>query len=311
MNNNEEQYSNQPICVLISRLQSIFQHIKNELGTSHYSYTLNNLKLIILCEDKKAEGPKSTDNLIQIHDTFLSFLWSYTYGILGVAPMPGKEFTKQESAEATDLLKYSLTLLTEYKVWGKEKLPNPQLNNANKNKFINTTNVCFYNGCIYILYHEFAHIVLGHIERLTRAKDGGFDIHPEERYEMEKEADLFALDKILEKTNGTDKEMSAILGVLVALCSLTFTSEKVSGGKNHPDPDHRIKTVLEKLNRPKSDYFWFFAFWALIWWEKEFYKTANIVKYTMNNIIDVHDYKAVFYNSLQRLDNLKREINSK
>jgi hypothetical protein len=111
----------------------------------------------------------------------------------------------------------------------------------------------------------------------------------------------------METLTGTKHEFSAIIGILSALSSLTFTSDRVSGGKYHPDPDHRLKTILDKLDKPAKEYYWGYAFWALITWELEFYKSGKIWPTTSPN----GDFKAHFYETLKNLDNLKEELSNK
>jgi hypothetical protein len=305
INGIEDQPGSQPIRVFGLQFQYAFENVKNELSRPPHDYDLKYVQFKLLNEDKKAEGPYSTETVIQIHDTFLSFLWSYCYGLLVTAPMGGKELSKEEYSEATDLLKYALRLLKDYTIWDKENLPNPELHGKDEKKLIGASNACFWYAYNYILYHEFGHIVLGHAERNARAKSAGYDILGDERKEMEIEADLFALDRIMEKLTGTSHEFSAIIGTLSAISSLTFTSERVSGGKYHPDPDHRLKTILDKLDKPAAEYCWGYAFWALITWEVEFYKSGKIWPTTTPN----GDFKAHFYETLKNLDKLKQELN--
>lgn len=304
MNGIETQPGNQPIRVFGLHFLHAFENVKIELSRPPHNFDLKNVQFILLNEDKKAVGPFSTETLIQVHDTFLSFLWSYCYGLLATAPMGGKNLSKEEYSEATELLKYALKLLSGFEIWNKEKLPNPELHGKDEGKLIGASNACFWYGYNYILYHEFGHIVLGHAERIVRAKSAGYEIHEDERKEMEIEADLFSLERVMEKLIGTAHEFSAIIGILSALSSLTFSSDLASGGKYHPDPDHRLKTVLDKLDRPATDYYWGFAFWGLITWELEFYKSGKIWP-----LIDLKgDFKAHFYETLKNLDNLKQEL---
>lgn len=300
----EEQPGNQPIRVFGLHFQYAFENIKIELGKPPHDYCLSSVQFRLVNEDKKADGPFSTEDLIQVHDTFLSFLWSYCYGLLITAPMGGKDLSPDEYTKATDLLKYSLTLLSHFEIWDKDQLPNPELHGKDDHKVIGASNACFWYAFNYILYHEFAHIVLGHAERVTRAKSNGYEIHEDERKEMEFTADNFALDRITEKLNGTDHEFSAIIGILTAVSSLTFTSDKVAGGKDHPDPDHRLKNILEKLNKSETEYYWGYAFWALITWELEFYKSVNIWPTSTPD----KNFKRHFYETLKNLDSFKQEL---
>jgi Peptidase U49 len=308
VNGLEEQPGNQPIRVFGLHFKDAFDNVKIELSSPPLSF--NNLDLLqfkLLIEDKKAIGPFSTEDIIQIHDTFLSFLWSYCYGLLITAPMGGKELTTVEDSEARELLKYALKLLSDYETWDKEALPNPELHGKDEKRLIGATNACFWYGYNYILYHEFAHIVLGHCERTNRAHSAGYVIQDDEHIEMEREADQFALDRVMEKVNGTSHDFSAIIGIIAALSSLTFTSDKISGGRYHPDPDHRVKDILERLDRPETDYCWGFAFWALITWEQYFDAWLRIWPTTPTN----GNFKALFYESLKNLDVLKKEREKK
>jgi hypothetical protein len=307
VNGIELQPGDQPIRVFGLHFLYAFENVKNELSGPPHNYDLKNLQFRLLNENKKEEGPFSTETLIQVHDTFLSFLWSYCYGLLATAPMGGKNLSKEEYSEATELLKYALKLLSDYEIWDKERLPNPELHGKDEKNLIGASNACFWYGYNFILYHEFGHIVLGHTERIARAKSGGYEIHEDERKEMETEADVFSLDRVMETLIGTKHEFSSIIGILSALSSLTFTSDQVGGGKYHPDPDHRLRTILDKLDKPATEYYWGYAFWSLITWELEFYKSGKIWP-----LIDSKgDFKAHFYETLRNLDNLKQELKNK
>jgi hypothetical protein len=105
--------------------------------------------------------------------------------------------------------------------------------------------------------------VLGHLDEK--------EVTSERLIEIENEADAFATDRVLkvlkrdeEEYPGESSEME-YLGILCALCSLTFIAKNFKGG-DHPDVDDRISKCLHQLGFDQDHYSWGFATWAIMEW---------------------------------------------
>ena len=304
LNGLENQPGNQPIRVFGERFGFAFENIRIELKSPpHNNKSIDEYEMLISYGDEKLKGPSTNGRGIYIQESFLSFLWCYCYGLLVSAPMKGKSLTSDEYKETIELLKYALSLFKNYTIWEKEILPNPELHGKDEKCLIGRSNACFWYAFNYILYHEFAHVSLGHFDKLRKSICSNEPLSNSHRIELEMEADIFALDRIREKLVNTKHEFSANIGIIAALGSITFTSRKFSGGKNHPDPDHRLRLTLEKINAPEDDYCWGFALWSFLIWEQHFEALHQLWPTRNPNA----SLKAMFYESLKNLDKLKKE----
>jgi len=292
----EEQPGEQPIRVFYRYYNNIFLNIRNELSAKYFLSNLSRISFYFKTELCEAKSPYCSSFSIQIQDTFLSFLWNYCYGLLIKTPSGGKELTDIERKEADELFKYALHLLREYKEWDKQSLPNPELHGKDEKQLIGKSNMSFLIAINFIIYHEFAHIVLGHIDEINKCHYESRVLSFERSINMEKEADRFAIDKIIESDQFDEY---SYVGVLSALCALTFTSPKFSGGKDHPDPDRRIIDFLERLNHEEDHPFWGMASWALMEWQINFKSIFGFPSEFKNQ-------KQYFYDLIALLEQFKK-----
>lgn len=260
------QPGNQPVRVFYNLHIGTFNDIKNKLSAAYPAINLNSVKFCFYVDDIRARSPSTSENRIIIHDTFLSFLWSFSYGLLIKAPMSGKEITVEERENATKLLRFAKELLKTYQVWDINNLPNPGLDFKDEKDYIAKVNSVYHYAFTYIIFHEFAHIILGHLNELGQASKSSNVVSSGRRQEMETEADLFALNRMMDEVKDTEYEFNVIFGIITALSSITLTSKVASGGKFHPDPDARIRETLKELDLPEDEYIWGFSTWAFIEW---------------------------------------------
>lgn len=280
----------QPIRVFYEMILNEFQEIKNILITQFPESDLNSLRLSFLTENIKAIGPNVNKSRIQIHDTFLSFLWSYCYSSITIMPDRDKEFNKSELDKAYALLKYSKQIIFEqYEDWPKE-LPNPENSKDHNQHYVAVGNSLFITSTIIILYHEFAHIVLKHIYEKDRSI--------QKMQEMEYEADRFAID-LIKKTTPTLNEETINAAVILAISSLTFSIDKFNDARYHPEPEDRLTKILEYLNYPFDNHIWNIATMALLEWMLHFGK--------FDGKTNLHDERHYYFAILNQVRNSKNK----
>lgn len=220
--------------------------------------------------------------------------------------MGGKDLTTEEDGQAREILQYAQNLLSFYKKWDISKLPNPNVDDiTDGKKLVGVTNAIFWYAINYILYHEFAHKVLGHIDAIEKLRSRKEEPSSELLNQFEKEDDLFALERVMEHelVKNTKHVFSVQVGILAALSSIMFTSNTSQGGKAHPDPDNRIKYTLHKLNPPENDFVWAIAIWIFITWEQ--YHNEGFKLWPLSN--PQSTYKEKFNETLILMEKIKNE----
>lgn len=298
-----EDKSEEPVRVFGEKICHAFESIRQELN-EEYGGILDDFNLNVLINKESAKGPYCSDKFIHIHDVFLSYLWCHCYGLMILTPMSGKSLNKQEEQQARELLEHAQNLLSYHRKWDRIILPNPEMHGSDEKKLIGVANACFWYAINYILYHEFAHKVLGHLDKLQELRSNGL-LSKEKLLQFEKEADLFALNRIMENPliKGTKHVSSVQMGILSALSSIMFTSVSVSGGISHPDPDHRIQYSIENLDIEDNDFIWGFASWIFITWEQ--YHNAWFRLWPTNKV--GQPFKEQFEETLRLMDKIKEE----
>lgn len=308
----------QPIRVLqhniISRFEntnSDFLKISRELvinknlnpGISYYIYEE---PILFKCEHFKSQTPCIDRNKkIAIHETYLSYLWIICYSMWvlydeAVAkPMQNAQagaiinvINTSRIHEAERLFEYAKSLIKVYTPWDKTNLPNPEEYSQEEEYYILRANGLFTYAINYILCHEFAHVEKEHIDAIMARKVPNI-----ERKIFEKEADDRAIELMLAGKDGNN-DKSIELGILIGLSSMLFFRNSTYGGATHPDTDNRIKNLLEKLNPSFDQPIWGVAALFFKMWDNQF-------KFNFNWPIHVNDFKELFYNVLQQIEEQK------
>lgn len=299
-----EQVGNQPVRIFYFRLIDTFHVIRRELEIEYPDKQLSNVQFKYRVDDSSPQSPKCSKHFIEFHETFMSFLWTYSYGLFMSFPHGKEQLEQKLGRNATQeelkqfyneqldkghkLLDYSMMLPKMYIAWDKSLLPNPEIHGKEDSKNINRVNSLFYYGYVFILYHEFAHIILDHDPLV---------IDQDERKKMEDEADKFAVTRMLKTSNGSTETVTRAM--IYALCSLTFCSAYFSGGKFHPDIDTRILKALELINYDENHVSWATASWAILQW----YSKAD-VQFTFPT--PFKNFKDTFYGYLDKIKEIKR-----
>ncbi len=212
---------------------------------------------------------------IELHETFLSYLWSCTYSIFILYvetvgfPRCNKEngrvthpISKDNIESANLLFEYAKYLIVDFKDWDKEKLPNPEIYLAEKRDFIEQTN-CFYTEAVkFILCHEFTHLTL-HVGQINEAT---IDSH---FLEFEMEADNNAIELMKKGILFNAHQLAIENGIIIGLLSMFFFSAKTEGIR-HPNAEDRLTNALEKLELKNNPFAWGLACIGLKLWDEQF-----------------------------------------
>lgn len=207
-----------------------------------------------------------SDGVINIHETFLSYIWivSYTIFILyeeGIAIpdqiLKGLSPHKNQSPEiinlTLELFDYGKSLITSYSTWDKDYLPNPEYYDPKTTEgwYIERANDIYVEVINFILFHEIAHAEYKHIYQVVEGK-----LTNEERKKLELEADSRAIELIFMQTKST---IASEVSVLIGFAAMLFFQKSVCGGIKHPNIDTRINNYLS-LRKPDDEN----VIWAML-----------------------------------------------
>lgn len=210
---------------------------------------------------------------IQLHETFLSFLWCTTYSIytlyVEIVDNPAMNkfagYTKYPISEANiemakAIFGYAKSLIAFYSLWDKDYFPNPENYMAENRNYIEQTNIFYTEAVKFILAHEYTHLKL-HIEQVD-------DQTPISSFlAFEQEADDEAIHNTLKGL--TETTHFGICGIIIGLLSMLFFSAKTTG-ERHPNTEDRITNALERLPIDDNHYAWGMACVGLELWEEQF-----------------------------------------
>lgn len=259
---------------------------------------LNGLKDYITYEidEKRIESvAELTPNKnIKIFETYNQFLWSISYSLIVFCDevflkastggaFKGNLVSNELTKDAMDLFLYAMSLTAEYQKFPSYNLPNPEKYFYNTQEYVEKCNGSFVASMTFILLHEYAHQYLGHIDCSPQSKT--------ESKKRELDADFFAFDGMSTQFD-TAKCRTIKLGIIIGLASLILLDSSLRGGDEHPDPDLRLKTIIEKMGLGDTDNFWVIASLAFILWGTYYNKkisfppVVNDAKTLFNRIID-------------------------
>ncbi|HLO45778.1 MAG TPA: phage exclusion protein Lit family protein [Leadbetterella sp.] len=262
----------QPVRVLYENLFHWFKNTYPEFKTEELDKAIKNLGLnedinVIDREDKVAmPAGVGTFKILTIQETFLSYLWCISYSLVFIYDKSIHEQKINKDFVFTDELKlkiknahllfdYGISLLDRFNPWDIENLPNPELYDRLDDDYIEKANGVYINAVNFILLHELAHVVLGHVDTDIENEEKKIKTTDEEILKGEYKADNFAFEKILKGANNLTNSRTVAAGIVAGLCSFLFFSNNMKGG-DHPDPDERLKIALDKLNLQPEDNLW-------------------------------------------------------
>lgn len=263
----------------------------------------------ILRSGGRAQTPcVSTDRGIELHETFLSYVWTICYSLLVLfdeliqkrmiqkAYNRTFEYSPKTVREAFCLFHYGISLIKQFRVWDKGTLPNPEEYDENEADYVEKANGVFVHAMVFILCHEFAHVRCGHTEAANRNGDVSPDLEKIHEYR----ADELATTIVLAGAEDESRRSTAGFGLIAGLSADLFLGSVVKS-ETHPDKDDRIRNALEKLNLGEKDNLWGIACLAFKLWD-ESYRTR--LKWPT----EVETYKDLFYCVVSQLAGQTRAI---
>jgi hypothetical protein len=238
--------------------------------------------------------------LINIHETYLSYIWSITFSMFVLyeesISIPDyikrdKKPPKTQNLELIELTKelfdYSKSLVRVYSEWDKEYFPNPEYfdEETEEGWYILRTNDLYVEATNFILYHEIAHAELEHIKKITIEGLSNDDIK-----ELELEADTRAIELMF--LNFRNRNATEI-AITIGLSSMLFMSSNLNGGKKHPNIDVRIENFISII-KPKDDSsLWAFLVLFVKLWDKQF-------SHNFTNKMEYNTYKELYYELIKQ-----------
>jgi hypothetical protein len=295
-----------PVRVLGYNFIDWFLNITPDLKAEyHYEVDSNKLKESINYNINRlpiTDIAHITDNHeIEIFENYCQFLWTCCYSFLVIfdegiqkptlnGTFNGNFLDTSNSFinRALDLFRSGLSLFKTYREDVFYRLPNPEKYNDYDKFYIERTSGIYSAAMTFILLHEFGHQYFGHVETYSDNDQSKSD---------EILADEFAFEK-METHFSAEEGTTYKFGILAGICSLIFTDSSLQGGDRHPDPDYRLKNLIEKMNLHELDNLWATASLPFNLWAVHFGKT---LKYDRT----VENYKDLFYKTINQLDTIK------
>lgn len=244
------------------------------------------------------------DKEINIHETFLSYLWIISYSLVVTYWEYDPSINKSEEdiieseylINAHKLLGYGISLINNYSKWD-DNLPNPEKYNAEDTKlkeYIEKANGVFQYAVLFILFHEISHIRLGHIEFGEEYYKKYFSSVPDDvMKKKEYEADEKAFELIIRCTKDETK-LTIQIGYIIAMSSLLILSKNYRKG-THPDSHERLFIALNNLNLQKDSALWNIASMSIILW-------SVIYKTKLNLNLRYSNPKELFFSLYKQLN---------
>ena len=241
------------------------------------------------------------DGKICLHETFLSYIWALSYSFMVIfdeevhslvirqQPNHGKGIG-HFVPKARKVLSYGFSLRNEFQRWP-ETLPNPENYNECDIYYVEKANGIYVAAVDFILSHEVGHIACDHFRKLEKT--------PDKRKELEQEADLWALDRVLKGIKLPKRTKTTVgFGVIAGLGSLLFLNSKLTQ-HDYPDNDERIANIMTGLDIDDIESLWGVAVTFFLLWKEIFGIRLNISS-------EFNTYKEFFQDIICQLQPLKR-----
>ncbi|MHA1409823.1 MAG: phage exclusion protein Lit family protein [Candidatus Odinarchaeia archaeon] len=230
------------------------------------------------CSKSTVIAPKVNCGTRQIYlqETFLCYLWSVCHYALWVHEhiqqrQKGKnwdgkvDYGDSSLVGCRELIEWALSLRQFYSTWH-SKLPNPETFGSVPEEQIGKTNAVYIDAAVYILFHEYAHLISDHCQSVSELRLKALH-DSSENYrlvEIEKEADNYAMEAIISPSDDRlwiRTKGLAMLTAHLAMLLLPLQESQVIQA-DHPDLDVRLQNAL--LHLPQFDketqyYHWHFV----------------------------------------------------
>lgn len=233
-------------------------------------------------ENGNPNAPYISHGTIQLHESFLSYLWFMAYSIynshdtlirnerirgkVGLEIFEVDPNVRSRLETIISVFAYGVKLINEYYPWDIKTLPNPEYFSESDQDTIGKINAVYLSAISFILCHEVAHSYLNHSERKIQEyrKVGKIDTNFQKS--LEQESDLKAIEWLLKSPQDGSIEYTRKVGIIVGACSLLFLSKSVNSN-THPDTDARIKYIIESCLPGDNSEYWALACIAFNLWD--------------------------------------------
>ncbi|RYJ44293.1 Peptidase U49, Lit peptidase [Flavobacterium beibuense] len=222
-----------------------------------------------------------TTKTIELHETFLSFLWCCTYSIyvqyLEKVDFPRMNrlngrviypINEENIQKAREMFDYARLLIVNFEDWDKDNLPNPEIYLAEQRTYPEQTNLYYTEAVKFILGHEYTHLKL-HADQIDANT-------PNSSYLVfEAEADNNAIDILIaglfpKNHFAADAQKLAVcIGIIIGILSMFYFTATTSGTR-HPNMEDRLTNALERLPIEDDHEAWGIACIGLQMWDEQF-----------------------------------------
>lgn len=187
---------------------------------------------------------------IVLYSNFCQFYWCLCYSVLVIYDQgivqPGVNGTydgKLDTSnplirDALDVFSTGVSLFSECDDTKSrhilfERLPNPH---SNPNHYTRKADGIYLAGMSFVLMHEYSHFYSDHLDTDVPTR--------EQEVEADSVATFFMLNDVYDEEIKTNT-----IGIILATCSLMFVDDTMRGNDVYPDPDERIKNVLNEIKK--------------------------------------------------------------
>lgn len=195
---------------------------------------------------------------IRLHVPFLELLWAFIFGwsvryeeavqkhgLAGI-PLPESGPVAELVGAADGLLTWARGLAHQYTPWPAD-LPSPRNYGSLQQQYYGEkTNLMFQKAVAYLISHEHAHALLGHLRLAADGATSDASIS-----EMERDADATALNELVAASlddNEKSAEAWAVLGAILASFYAVRSPQAALSAEKHLALHHRLAHVLDALD---------------------------------------------------------------
>ena len=243
-----------PVNILLPNASQLFEILCDKYELTHNFNNGLSKRLKIVCTDDvisdiaQIEEHYDNENIkyyqITVWDNYCQFLWTICYSSMVymdeliikpfLAPNADRDDILLE--KATKLFEAGMSLFNSDSICRVNRsvffeLPNPI--EDQDDEYVKSANLLFGASLCFILFHEYHHFNLGHMDKEHVKND-------------EVEADYCAFFSMYGELS-LEKRKYLSLGCIIALASLLFADNTLDGG-THPDPDDRLGRILNNMD---------------------------------------------------------------
>ena len=242
---------------------------------------------------------------ISLYESHLAFIWSYIYSsfVIYEVGVQQKMVDDTFSGEikwddklirrAKRLQDWAILFSTQYAKWDDISLPNPKTTpDKNERSYVLNANGIYLRAVIYLLLHEYAHLVQRHDKNDDKAW----------QLDQEKEADNFAMSFLVDDSSTEIERKVAGVSVVLLHTSLFFLPGNLRGiwQQTHPHLHDRLRNCIIGLNLETEEskfYIYYLAATSL-----QMYLESQGVDCPQ---IECETAEDLFYDYLERIDELR------